>query len=70
MRKVVVDKNACIRCGYCYGSFDKVFTADEDGASTVKDEKISPDDERVIEAMEGCPTGAIKVEDVSETSEE
>lgn len=60
--KVKVDENQCIGCGYCEGICDEVFNI-EDGVSHVIVDKVSDDLlDTVTEAIEGCPTGAIKEE--------
>ena len=58
--KVRVNEDECIGCGYCEGVCEEVFNL-EDGvshviASEIKDALI----DTVHEAIEGCPTGAIK----------
>ncbi len=70
MKKVIVNKDLCIACGACMSQAKDVFGYGSDGLSEVKKEFISDDDKNAILAMEGCPTGAISIEDTDEKSEE
>ena len=63
MAKVCVDKNVCIGCGYCFTNLPNVFYQDDDYKAKAN-ENISDDlKEEVNDISEGCPVGAIKVED-------
>lgn len=54
--KVTVNKDACIGCGLCVGSYPETFEFDEEGKATV----IADMDEAVVdEAISNCPAGAI-----------
>lgn len=64
MKKVSVNKEQCIMCGACYGQATDVFASDTDGTSKVIKELIPDDDTFTISVIEGCPTGAIKMEEV------
>lgn len=64
----IVDKETCIACGACGASAPDVFDYDDDGISFVilDDNKgivEIPDAllDDVMEAFDGCPTGAIKL---------
>lgn len=58
--KVRVNEDECIGCGYCEGVCEDVFNL-EDGVSHAKEEEIKDElIDQVYEAIEGCPTGAIK----------
>ncbi len=60
--KVVVNRDNCIGCGACEALYPEVFQIDDEGLSTViSSENI--DDEKLTEAIEGCPTGAISKEE-------
>jgi ferredoxin len=62
MKKVKVDKEACIGCGLCASIADKAFVIDNEGK--VKILKIEEEDKaKVQEAIESCPVGAIVWED-------
>lgn len=65
----IVDKETCIACGACEASAPDIFDYDEEGISHV----ILDDNEGRVEvpeylledledAIEGCPTDSIKVE--------
>lgn len=59
--KVVVNRDNCIGCGACEALCPEVFQIDDEGLSTViNNENI--DEEKVTEAVESCPTGAISKE--------
>ena len=55
--KVTVNKDACIGCGLCVGSYPETFEFDEEGKATV----IADMDEAVVDAaISNCPAGAIE----------
>jgi len=60
----------CIACGSCYGIEPRVFEAQADMTSKVKDEfqEVVIDDPQLIEqvklAAQACPAQVIKVEEV------
>ena len=55
--KITVNKDACIGCGLCVGSYPETFEFDEEGKATV----IADMDEAVVdEAISNCPAGAIE----------
>lgn len=55
--KVTVNKDTCIGCGLCVGSYPETFEFDEEGKATV----IADMDEAVVdEAISNCPAGAIE----------
>lgn len=62
--KVKVEKEACIGCGACQAICDTVFEIGDDGYATTKIEEINDEvKEEVLDAANGCPTEAIKVEE-------
>ncbi len=62
MKKVEVDKDLCIGCGACFGSYPEVFEQDDDGlAKAVNKEVDGALEEMAVEASEGCPVDAISV---------
>ncbi len=67
MKKVIVDKEKCIGCGACVGLVDEVFEFGDDDLAQVRDD-VNFDDmdsdliDEVKDAIEGCPTEAIKEE--------
>ena len=59
--KVIVDKDLCIGCGACQAICSDVFEIDDDGLSTVIEEVVEEKNhDDVQEAIESCPTEAIK----------
>lgn len=64
MKKVIVDESKCIRCGMCMRAAQDVFTYGSDGESVPLVETVSDDNKDAVIAMEGCPTGAITLEEV------
>lgn len=61
--KVKVDDSACIGCGACTTIAPDVFELNDEGLSFAKDESVADDKkDSVKEAIESCPTGAIKEE--------
>jgi len=58
--KLEVDKNACIGCGACVATCDKVFDFDGNFAKVVVDEVPEELKEEAIDALEGCPVDAIR----------
>ena len=59
--KVIVDKERCIGCGSCVNICEEVFSFDDEGFAEAKDEEIIPElEEEVMDAVNGCPTVAIK----------
>lgn len=64
MQKVVVKKEACIGCGLCVSIGPEYFKFDEEGLSTVIKEELNIEDKgRILDAVEGCPTEAIVIEE-------
>jgi len=62
--KVKVNKEKCIGCGYCASVCPEVFELDVDGKAKVKkDANFEQNKDLIKEAKEGCPVGAIEVED-------
>jgi ferredoxin len=62
--KVVVDYDQCASNGVCMGILPQVFEVRDDGFLYVLDEH--PDEslrERLEEAVNSCPTGAISIEE-------
>lgn len=57
--KLKVNKDACVGCGLCVGTFSDVFTFDDDNKAKV----VAEADESVAEdAIASCPAGAIEKE--------
>lgn len=59
--KVYVDNDLCISCGLCISMCDEVFSWGDDDKATAIDGDVPSDLEgEVQEAIESCPTEAIK----------
>ena len=63
--KMTVDKNACIGCGACVGTCDKVFGFEDNYAEVIVDEIPEDLKEDAMDALEGCPVVAISIVDES-----
>lgn len=69
MKKVKVNKDVCIGCGACTAIASDVFSFDEDNLAKANEENNDidkMDDETkndVMDALEGCPTSAIVIEE-------
>lgn len=65
MKKIIVDEDTCIGCGFCCASCPEVFDMNDDGYAYTKDNNLDNMDESVkenaLEVKEGCPVEAIKV---------
>jgi len=76
MKKIVVDPERCIRCGACVSICDEVFDFSDEGYAISKDENNILDemDENIkddaLDALEGCPTSAIKEVEIEEIEED
>jgi len=59
--KIHVDQDLCISCGLCISTCEEVFVWNTDEKAGVKISEItSKQEEAVQEAIDGCPTEAIK----------
>lgn len=69
MKKVKVNPEACIGCGACQAIIDSVFEFTDEGFAQTKEDNNTVDtmDEEtendVMDALEGCPTSAIYIEE-------
>ncbi|MBQ9181734.1 MAG: ferredoxin [Bacilli bacterium] len=68
MKKIYVDQDVCIGCGACAAIAPDAYEFNDEGLAQVKkefkyDEASSDLQNDVMDALEGCPTGAIKEED-------
>ena len=61
MKTLEVDESKCIGCGACVAIDEDDFEFNEEGLSRAKNEEISEDNEKAVEAMEACPAGAITI---------
>mgnify|MGYP004623196755 FL=1 len=60
--KAIVDRDACIGCGACEGTYPSVFQIDDENISKVISNDIK-DEALLDEAIDSCPTGAISKEE-------
>ncbi|MDD3607660.1 MAG: ferredoxin [Candidatus Moranbacteria bacterium] len=58
--KVTIDEDACIGCGLCATICDECFQID---GNVAKVKKTDCEKDKVSEAAENCPAGAIKIEE-------
>ncbi len=63
MKKLEVDQNKCIGCGMCAGMDPDHFEIDDSGLSTVINQD-NIENETISQVIEGCPTGAITIEEI------
>ncbi|SDX43192.1 ferredoxin [Eubacterium barkeri] len=62
MRVTINDE--CIGCGLCVAECPEVFDMGDEGVACVLTDDIAPDlEEKVCEAVEGCPVAAIEIEE-------
>jgi ferredoxin len=62
--KVQVNPELCSGSGICIETCPEMFKLDEQGKTTAKNEQVSSEFEQACRnAAEGCPTGAIKIEE-------
>lgn len=58
--EITINKDLCIGCGLCTTIAEKTFKLDDDGKVGI----INPNgnsEEKIKEAAESCPVGAIKI---------
>lgn len=59
--KLYVDPDLCIACGACISLCPRVYDWNDDGVAHVIVDEISEDlQEDAVDAMDSCPTEAIK----------
>jgi ferredoxin len=59
--RVDVDQELCISCGTCIDTCPEVFEWNEDDKAKSTVDEVPPDlEEQTHEAVDGCPTNAIK----------
>ena len=65
MKKVVLDEEKCIGCGYCFSTATENFKCNDEGRASLISDKVT---DEAIEASEGCPVSAITIKcDCGET---
>ena len=69
MKKIIVDQDKCIGCGACTAIASDVFSFSDEGyAQTDENNNVLDNMEEEIkndcmDALESCPTSAIKIEE-------
>ena len=59
--KAYVDQDLCISCGLCVSTCEEVFHWNDDDKAEAIDEEVAAGlEDSVKEAIDGCPTEAIK----------
>ncbi len=59
--RVEVDQELCISCGLCVDDCPNIFQWNDDGKAVEKEKDVpSGMEDEVKDAVEGCPTEAIK----------
>lgn len=67
MDKIVINKDACIGCGYCVSRHPEYLVFDDMGqAEPVGKEVTTEDKMEILETIENCPTEAIRIENEKE----
>ena len=62
--KVYVDQDLCISCGLCISICNDVFSWNDDDKAEAIDQDVPEEfTDQVEEAVESCPTEAIKYQD-------
>ena len=63
MKKIKVNDDMCIGCGYCCAS-SEMFEMNDEGRAVAKDNNLDTMEdsmkEEILEIKEGCPVGAIE----------
>ena len=58
MKKVVLNSDICIGCGYCFSTATENFECNDEGRANLISDKVT---DAAIEASEGCPVNAIEI---------
>ena len=61
--RVTIDRSLCSGFGSCVDAAPQLFAVDGSGIATVAVSETS--DDRVLDAADSCPMGAIRVEEAS-----
>ena len=61
--KAKINRSGCISCGLCIDTCPEVFQMADDGlAEVVVDEVPAEQEDKAVEAQDGCPVSVIEVE--------
>lgn len=69
MKTIKVDQVKCIGCGACVGIDPEHFDFEDSGLSNVISQS-NLESEDLEQAVEGCPTGAITLEDTNKENKD
>ena len=61
MKKIIIDKKLCIKCGACIAIDENDLTFDGEGFAKAKNETIENISSELQTAIESCPTDAISI---------
>ena len=61
--RAFVDQDMCIGCGLCEGTCPEVFRMNDDGKAEAYADTTPDVQDSVLEAIDGCPVGAIREEE-------
>ena len=61
--RAYVDQDMCIGCGLCEGICPAVFQMNDDGKAGAAADTTDEKRDAVMEAIDGCPAGAIREEE-------
>lgn len=64
--KIIIDRDTCIATKNCIKTAPEVFELDEERICSFKKDLLEIEQERLIEACEVCPVGALYAYDESE----
>ena len=59
--KPAIDRQKCIGCGSCMALAPEVFELDSQNISSVKETWTNASDEKLLQAVQGCPVQAITI---------
>ena len=60
-KKIMIDKELCIGCGTCVGIAPEYFKLNDEGKSTAIKQYDEKDKDKILEAKQSCPAGAISL---------
>ncbi|HOP65458.1 MAG TPA: ferredoxin [Bacilli bacterium] len=70
MKKIILNKTACVGCGACVAICGEHFDIDENGLSSIKKQLEGEPTSELLEAIDSCPTNAISLEETDIPSTE
>jgi ferredoxin len=61
IKRIVINKDKCQGCGTCTVLAEKAFELSEEGFAVVKPEALNSPEREILDAVKGCPAGAIEI---------